>query len=134
MVLFHLKITQAHERIRLPHDIQNQTMTLKKSIVYTNHQTGGTYPHSVLYVSLPWISHFEVTSNTHTNYLPISFNRESNHTESEYDISFHAERVPIDFITDVRAEPDGSHVTFGTGNDEIQEVHLYFEYAHNNEL
>lgn len=134
MVLFHLKITSANQRITLPHDIANQTMNLKKSIVYCNHQTGGTYPHSVLYIRLPWLSNYEVTSSTNTNLLPISFNREANHTESDYNIRFHAERVPIDFVCQVLQEPHGAPVTFGSGNDEIQEIHLWFEYAHNNQI
>ena len=134
MVLFHLKLTSAHQRVRLAHDIANQSMRLKKSIVYCNHQTGNAYPHAVLYVGLPWLSHYEVTSNTQSNYLPISFNRSQDHTESDYDIGFHAERVPIEFIVDVKAEPEGDHVTFGTGNNEIQEVHLFFEYDNNHRL
>ncbi len=140
MVLLHISLdataTSTNKvKVSLPHEIQNQTLTLKKSIVFQKHANGGGN-HSVIYLKLgKIISNYEITSNSSENYLPISMDPDVNRTESDYHISFHAEKIPREFYIEVFSDVNGTALDFETdANHKLQHISLLFEYQSNHQI
>lgn len=140
MVLLHIALdatATATNRIKvsLPHEIQNQTFTLKKTIVYHKHATGHDKK-ALIYLNLgKWLTHYEITSSGGENYLPISFDPDNNRTEADYHISFHAERVPKEFYIEAFSDIDGTPLDFEDDtNHKLQHISLFFEYQNNHQL
>ncbi len=140
MVLLHIALNATATatntvRVSLPHEIQNQTLTLKKTIVEQQYAAGGTNP-SIIYVEMgKWLSHYEVTSSEHVEYLPVSMDPGKDRTESDYHISFHAETIPKEFDIKLYSDAQRTPLELQSATDhKIQHISLLFEYSHNHQL
>lgn len=137
MVLLHLShksnATPTNRvRIELPHAINAQVLTLKKSIVVLQHDANNTFQEHVCYIDLPFVSMYEASSSNSHSWLPLSVDPSKSRTESDYHYRFKAENIPNTFDVYFYRDSNGTPFEFETAtNDKLQEVHLWFEYESN---
>lgn len=126
-------------RLVLSHPIPLQPIRYVKSCVRASYNATGANTNTTIYARMPWLTHFEITSNTNENLLPISFlpqpvngSDTTTYTESNYDITFKAEDIPREFDVDFFKDGEGTPMNFHSStNNCIRSIELYFETAHN---
>jgi len=137
MVLLHIQLpataTATNKvRVNLPHGIPSQVVKLVKTIVVQKYDASGANTNDMAYLSIPWLSNYEVTSSTSTALLPISFDNTINRTESVQDIKMKAEDISRAFDISVFKDANGTPFNLQTStNNAIQSIHLFFEYSTN---
>ena len=137
MVLLHIELASTATasntvRVNLPHPIPSQVVKLVKSVVTQKHDASGQNANDMIYLSIPWLSNYEVTSSTSTSLLPISFDNSVNRTEANHDIKMKVEDISKAFDISVFRDAEGNTINLHTGtNNAIQSIHLFFEYGTN---
>lgn len=149
MVLFHLQFTAPSSTdsnrftVELSHPIPMQTLKLVKSCVHMSYAASGANTNSTIFARIPWLTHYEITSNTAESYLPIQIEPTplntsastpddvvySNHT---YDIRFKCDDIPTKFDVEFFKDTNGTAMPFNTtGDNKVRSIDLYFEYSTN---
>lgn len=148
MVLFHLQFAAPSSTdsnrftVELSHPIPMQTLKLVKSCVHMTYSNTNPHTNSTIFARIPWLTHYEITSNTAESYLPIQIQPTplstagtpdnviySNHT---YDIRFKCDDIPTKFDVDFFKDTNGTAMPFNnTGLNKVRSIDLYFEYATN---
>lgn len=137
MVLLHIELASTATasntvRVNLPHPIPSQVVKLVKSVVTQKHNASGQNANDMLYLSVPWLSNYEVTSSTSTSLLPISYDNSVNRTEADHDVKLKAEDISRAFDISVFKDADGTPFNLQTNtNNAISSIHLFFEYGSN---
>lgn len=135
MVLVHVQLlpigttSTNRVRVKLNHEIKAQPMTLKKSVIRLNYNASGALTTSIVYAHLPFLSHYEVTSNSGEMLLPLSIDPTAARTSEDYHVKFRCEDVPREFDVSLFSDAQSTPLNLGTQSNEIQSVDLYFEVA-----
>ena len=82
-----------------------------------------------VYAHLPFLSHYEVTSNSGEMLLPLSIDPTATRTSEDYHVKFRCEDVPREFDVSLFSDAQSTPLNLGTQSNEIQSVDLYFEVA-----
>lgn len=134
MVLLHIHLHQTSGnkvRVNLPHEIHgHRKMVFKKSIVAAHVDASNT--HEMMYVDLPFLNHFQITSNMTSDYLPVSHDHRVPRTESDYHIQFETDEIPRAFDVYLYKDTEGTPYDFGSTG--LSHVSLIFDLKTDSQL
>jgi len=132
MPILHIRITDNNQIIKLAKGIHAQQMTLKRCVVVKLERGTSTYLYKGgVTLGLDFFrGGIEIASNINNDEISIPFKDNDTVVDTRWNLNFNSEDINQAFQTSVtKYDKTGVAPVFGTGDNELQSIDLYFEYA-----
>ena len=133
MGLLVIRISDSNENITISKEIFAQKLTLIRTTIYKDTQTGGQTYNGSVFVDLDFFNGFEVTTNLNDNFLLLPVSDSIDLQTSQYAQEFNSEDIRPSFnVKTYFIDATGKYTLApigAAGNGVIKYIDLYFQVS-----